>query len=364
MNALLVAICALGGLQEEPSSHRHVSTEAFPVPDWIADPELRRLLWNELRTGSISKLLGAGGDRQRFLDWYRKYAESGRELDPGRMAQALLSEDPDLVNRFLFRLQDPDGSLRLRVERLMKRFQGNLGDAGRDPGRWLDPDRVGRIFRPAMTRAGARMMNRVLAQRDWQKLLSGELDSSLARLESWMASYADDSSPFRPRGPAPAPRAGRAEADPRDPVERAGARTMAGTLIEGPEDGRSETFTWIFLSLAAAAFVIWSLWRWRAERRGDSEGRTGRKSWSAPTLPDSLRRPEELVDVYRRLHRYALQRELTGLSHREIAAASGGAPAGELAEIFEAAYYDGAPSGEALSRALPLCRQVLEESRR
>jgi hypothetical protein len=101
-----------------------------------------------------------------------------------------------------------------------------------------------------------------------------------------------------------------------------------------------------------------------AGARIESSRRAPVERWDAPRLPEVFGGPSEFFDFYAALHRFALQRRLTGLSHVEIAAACPARQAADLAREFERLYYDSRVADPDLGEAHALCGRTLESLKR
>lgn len=319
-----VLIAALLALVQDPQKdepHRLILTSKFPLPPWIADPELRTLLKDDL--SRTDGLLSDPRVREAFFQWLRDFAESGKPLDPRQMAKDLFRHNPELSRRLIERILRGRGAEeRKRLNRLMERIADRLQRGGPLP---LPP--ASSPLSPQATEA----MTSLLGE-DVELALSEHVESLLMELEPWLGDWSDLATPpsVQPlpgpgRGPSASglPAAGDALPEIRAPIELPG-------MEAAPLDS-----LWVFVAAASLALIAYALRAGLRTRRRVIP----RQVWPAPSIPDRFESAASLFDSYRAAMRFALQQRLDGLSHREIEERVG--PASRpLTRIFEALYYD------------------------
>lgn len=352
-------------------SHRHIKTSQFPIPDWVADPNMRRMLEDFFKTQGGGGAQGGQNPQQRekMLDQLRRIMEQlppqGRFPDP-RALQGMQGYK-DLLDSYRKMLEsqpapgDPEleDSLYEWMNDLAKDLKGSSPIADRSEG----------DSPPLLSPEGAELMRKLMGDVKLDPKLREEMKRSLAGLKDVVKDWREwfkDVSRADPRGTT---RTGTAKTDPTtkpsDGAKGGGPAAVhpGGVSIPGLSSLADFPVREIFHGLLWASgiglglFALYLLWGMMGDRMRASLSR-----WRArpPRLPESFAGPEDFLRVYAPLMSFRIGKPLEGETHRELAHRdqslhpSAGPASCEAADLFEALCYD----RRALERAPELCTRA------
>jgi hypothetical protein len=359
----LVAALILLLIQDEPPPHRHVATDRFPLPDWVVDQQMRQLLEQEIRSGELSKWLSNPKDREGFMKWLKEYVDKGGDPNnPIRMWEDLKKRNPDLYKRFESRIMANPSKYKIEKFRELLNRIGKQYDT-RHPPAWFDPRMLDQLGKPDTSPLGTELMNQVMGNEEWTDKLTRGLSNGLDSLESfvgrWGKGEGASNNPSSSSSPSP-------WTPVTNPGDSGGPRpTGPGNLpailpqIQTPlgPAAPSTTLLWAFVIITGAGMSIYLALVWIGSRVHRPKEIPPEK-FEIPKLPDAFATRQDFFEFYRAMHRFALQRRLTGLSHKEIAASCRTEIAQHVSDVFEELYYN-PRAQDGVGRAHQACRKMM-----
>lgn len=374
----LIAVLAVLGApalraQSQPDrsgteSHRQIMTKQFPIPDWVADPNMRRMLEDFFRSQGAGSGATSPSPQQREqmlanlrrimeqlpsrnglpdprtlqgMDGYRELLESYRKLLESQPAAG----DPGI-----------DESLYEWMNDLAKDLNGNRPFVDRSEG----------DSPPLLSPEGAEMMRKMMGEFKLDRKLMEEMKKDFAGLKDmvkdWREWFKDvgrtDSRATKRTDPARTdPTAGPTGGPNGRPNPSGLPRGMTlpslPAIADFPVREVFHGLLWVS-GIGLGMFAVYLLWGMLGDRVRAS---LARRRIRPPRLPDGFAGPEEFLRLYAPLMAYRIGQPLAGETHRELARRdadlhpAAGAPTREAADLFEALCYD----RRALDRAPELC---------
>lgn len=369
---------------EDPirTSHRHVLTKGFRIPDWVTDPNLRKLFEEHLKSLDAKTGQAPTQDPEELEKLFGPLQDLLKKLPPGTKfpdVDELKKDNPELfkslldANRDL--LQPPSGTsdpdLESFLNESLRTLTKKLQDSKIDRSLFKSlPKKNPPLLSPKGTELMKRWLGKIKVGPDLKKTLERGMNSMEGVLKSWFERAGVGGEEDDPAAKPP-DAAGQDPAAAADPTAAAGGGSGGGALQSLPSFARFSFWAllravlWAALA-ALAAFCVWLAIAALSKRLAPVLRRLLPRR--PPRLPERFDGPEEFFRAYAAVMAWVTGGPIEGRTHRELEAqASAGAPAlagaaSAAADAYERLYYDRRAlpeSPQLCGRAHEACRSLL-----